>query len=157
MQLKILAIGKTDDKELGKLIQEYEKRLQRFAKLQWQIIPDIKNTKKLSQLEQKRKEGGFILKEIEPTDYVVLLDENGKEFTSRKFAQWLAKKQHIGSRKVVFIIGGPYGFDPAVEERSDFKMALSKMTFSHQMIRLFFIEQIYRAFSILNNLPYHHD
>lgn len=157
MQLKILAIGKTDSKVIEKLIQEYEKRLQRFAKIQWQIIPDIKNTKKLSQLEQKRKEGELILKELGASDYVVLLDENGKEFTSRKFATWLAKKQHLGARKVVFLIGGPYGFDPLVEERADFKIALSKMTFSHQMVRLFFIEQIYRAFSILNNLPYHHD
>ncbi|MCH8535726.1 MAG: 23S rRNA (pseudouridine(1915)-N(3))-methyltransferase RlmH [Flavobacteriaceae bacterium] len=157
MQLKIIAVGKTDDHTLGKLMKEYEKRLQRFAKLQWQIVPDIKNTKKLSQLEQKRKEGELILKEIDTSDFVVLLDENGKQFTSRKFAEWVAKKQHLGSRKVVFVIGGPYGFDEALKKRSDDQIALSKMTFSHQMVRLFFIEQIYRAFSILHNLPYHHD
>ncbi|NGZ88942.1 23S rRNA (pseudouridine(1915)-N(3))-methyltransferase RlmH [Psychroflexus maritimus] len=157
MQLKIIAIGKTDNQDLIQLIKEYEKRLQRFAKLQWIIIPDLKNTKNLSQKEQKRKEGELILKELEPSDYVVLMDENGKEFTSRKFSEWIAKKQHLGSRKVSFIIGGPYGFDEAVINQSEFKIALSKMTFSHQMVRLFFVEQIYRAFSILHNLPYHHD
>ncbi len=157
MHLKIIAVGKTDNSLLTKLMSEYEKRLQRFAKLEWKILPDIKNTKKLSQLEQKRKEGELILKEVTTTDYVVLLDEKGIEFTSRKFAQWIAKKQHLGSRKVVFIIGGPYGFDSLVNQRSDAKIALSKMTFSHQMVRLFFVEQIYRAFSIIHNLPYHHD
>ncbi len=156
MQIKLIAIGKTDDKQLIQLIEHYQKRLKHYIKFQIEIIPDIKNVKNLSEKQQKEKEGELILKKIASTDALVLLDENGKQFTSVGFSDYLQKKMNTGIKQLVFVIGGPYGFSEAVYQKSKEKISLSKMTFSHQMIRLFMVEQIYRGFTILKNEPYHH-
>ncbi|EOZ92054.1 LSU m3Psi1915 methyltransferase RlmH [Indibacter alkaliphilus LW1] len=120
------------------------------------MIPDLKNTKSLDEKSQKEKEGELILKKIQPSDQVILLDEDGKQHSSVGFSELLQKKMNAGLKQLIFVIGGPYGFSEAVYERSDGKISLSKMTFSHQMVRVFFIEQLYRAFTILRNEPYHH-
>ena len=156
MTITLICIGKTDDKALKTLTQEFEKRLSRFVKYRVKIIPDLKNRKKLSESEQKIEEGKLILNQIKPSDFMVLLDENGNEFSSLKFANWMQKQMNKGLKNLVFVVGGPYGFSEDVYAASKAKVSLSKMTFSHQMIRLFFTEQLYRGFSILNNLPYHH-
>ena len=121
------------------------------------VIPDIKNVKNLSEAQQKEKEGELILKSTQPGDYLVLLDEKGKQFTSMQFASYLEKKTHTVPKRLVFVIGGPYGFSEAVYKAAAEKISLSMMTFSHQMVRLIFVEQIYRAMTILNNEPYHHE
>jgi 23S rRNA (pseudouridine1915-N3)-methyltransferase len=121
-----------------------------------EIIPDIKNTKNLSEKQQKEKEGEAILNKLNPTDLLILLDENGKQKTSVEFSEYLQKKMNSGLKQLVFVIGGPYGFSDAVYQKSQGKISLSKMTFSHQMVRLFMVEQLYRAFTILRNEPYHH-
>ena len=156
MNIKVLAIGKTDNKNLQALIEEYSKRLGFYIKFDLDIIPDIKNAKNLSESEQKIKEGQLILNKLSPTDYLILLDENGKEFSSIGFSEFLQKKMNSGLKTIVFVIGGPYGFSEEVYQKAEGKVSLSQMTFSHQMIRLFVIEQIYRGFTILNNEPYHH-
>ena len=122
-----------------------------------EVIPDIKNVKNLSEAQQKEKEGELILKTLQSGDYLVLLDEKGKEFTSMQFSTYIEKKMHTVPKRLVFVVGGPYGFSEAVYKAAAEKISLSKMTFSHQMIRLIFIEQIYRAMTILNNEPYHHE
>ena len=157
MKIKLLAIGKTDDKNLQILINTYESRLKHYIKFEFEIIPDIKNVKNLSLKLQKEKEGELILKKLQPTDSLVLLDEKGKEFRSIEFSSFLQKKMNTGVKQVVFVIGGPYGFSEKVYKKAVGKISLSKMTFSHQMIRLFFVEQLYRAFTILKNEPYHHE
>jgi 23S rRNA (pseudouridine1915-N3)-methyltransferase len=156
MTIKLLTIGKTDKKELISLIDVYKKRLNHYIKFQFEIIPDIKNTKHLSETEQKQKEGELILKTLLPTDALILLDENGTQFNSIAFSNYLQKHMNSGIKQLVFVIGGPYGFSDAVYKKANGKIALSKMTFSHQMVRLFFIEQLYRGFTILRNEPYHH-
>jgi len=156
MNIKLIAIGKTDDKQLLQLIEQYQKRLKHYIKFDLDIIPDIKNVKNLSEKQQKEKEGELILKKLSPTDVLVLLDENGKQFTSVDFSSYLQKKMNAGIKQLVFVIGGPYGFSEAVYQKAQGKVSLSKMTFSHQMIRLFVVEQIYRGFTILKNEPYHH-
>ncbi|AIY14896.1 MULTISPECIES: 23S rRNA (pseudouridine(1915)-N(3))-methyltransferase RlmH [Cellulophaga] len=156
MTIKLLAIGKTDSSYLSQLIEEYENRLKHYVKFDLELIPDIKNTKNLSEAQQKEKEGEAILKKINPTDALILLDENGKQFTSVDFSNYLQKKMNSGIKQLVFVIGGPYGFSAAVYSKAQGKISLSKMTFSHQMIRLFVVEQVYRAFTILKNEPYHH-
>ncbi|WBU88592.1 23S rRNA (pseudouridine(1915)-N(3))-methyltransferase RlmH [Cellulophaga omnivescoria] len=156
MTIKLLAIGKTDNKNLQALIAEYEKRLGHYIKFNLDIIPDIKNVKNLSEAQQKEKEGELILKKLSPTDVLVLLDENGKQFTSVDFSDYLQKKMNAGIKQLVFVIGGPYGFSDAIYATAKGKISLSKMTFSHQMVRLFVVEQIYRGFTILRNEPYHH-
>jgi len=156
MQIKLIAIGKTDDKQLLQLIEQYQKRLKHYIKFDLDIIPDIKNAKNLSEKQQKEKEGELILKKITPTDVLVLLDENGKQFTSVEFSSYLQKKMNAGIKQLVFVIGGPYGFSETIYQKAQGKISLSKMTFSHQMIRLFVVEQIYRGFTILKNEPYHH-
>ncbi|WP_242155035.1 23S rRNA (pseudouridine(1915)-N(3))-methyltransferase RlmH [Aestuariivivens sediminis] len=156
MTIKLLGIGKTDKKELDALIEDYTKRLGFYNKFSFQIIPDIKKVKNLSEKQQKDQEGGAILNLIKPTDTVILLDENGPQYTSVGFSDYLQKHLNSGIKQLVFVIGGPYGFSSDVYQRANGKIALSKMTFSHQMIRLFFIEQLYRAFTILRNEPYHH-
>ena len=156
MTIKLLAIGKTDSFSLGALISEYENRLKHYIKFELDLIPDIKNTKNLSEAQQKDKEGEAILKRISATDVLILLDEKGKQYTSIEFADYLQKKMNSGVKQVVFVIGGPYGFSDAVYSKAQGKISLSKMTFSHQMIRLFIVEQFYRAFTILKNEPYHH-
>ncbi|MEM9076525.1 MAG: 23S rRNA (pseudouridine(1915)-N(3))-methyltransferase RlmH [Bacteroidota bacterium] len=156
MQITLMAIGKTDSKELAVLIDEYKKRLGRYIKFQLLVIPDLKNNKNLSESQQKEKEGELILAQIETSDLVVLLDENGKQFTSISFSNYLQKKMNSGLKRLVLVIGGPYGFGEDVYKRSNEKISLSTMTFSHQMVRLFAVEQLYRAFTILRNEPYHH-
>lgn len=156
MTIKLLAIGKTDSASLQHLITDYEKRLSHYIKFELEIIPDIKNVKNLSESEQKEKEGELILKKLNNTDVLVLLDENGKQLDSIEFSKYLQKKMNSGLKQLVLVIGGPYGFSAAVYAKAQGKLSLSKMTFSHQMVRLFLIEQIYRAFTILKNEPYHH-
>ncbi|MDO6853625.1 MULTISPECIES: 23S rRNA (pseudouridine(1915)-N(3))-methyltransferase RlmH [Cellulophaga] len=156
MTIKLLAIGKTDNKNLQALIAEYEKRLGHYIKFNLDIIPDIKNVKNLSEAQQKEKEGELILKKLSPTDVLILLDENGKQFTSVDFSDYLQKKMNAGIKQLVFVIGGPYGFSDTIYATAKGKISLSKMTFSHQMVRLFVVEQIYRGFTILRNEPYHH-
>ena len=157
MQIKLIAIGKTDDKQLIALIERYESRLKHYIKFSFDIIPDIKNVKNLSEKQQKEKEGELILKKIANTDVLVLLDEKGKDFTSVGFSDYLQKKMNAGIKQLVFVIGGPYGFSEAIYKKAQGKVSFSKMTFSHQMIRLFVVEQIYRGFTILKNEPYHHE
>lgn len=156
MNIKLIAIGKTDNKELQSLMDEYQKRLLFYIKFDLEIIPDIKNAKNLSEAQQKEKEGELILSKLTPTDFLILLDENGKSFGSVEFANELQKKMNTGIKTLVFAIGGPYGFSETVYQKAQQKISLSKMTFSHQMVRLFFIEQVYRGFTILRNEPYHH-
>ena len=156
MTIKLLAIGKTDSKYLLQLISEYKNRLKHYVKFELETLPDIKNVKNLSEVQQKEKEGEQILKKLGPTDILVLLDEIGKQFSSVDFSKYLQKKMNSGIKQLVFVVGGPYGFSEAVYEKSQGKISLSKMTFSHQMVRLFVVEQVYRAFTILRNEPYHH-
>lgn len=156
MNIKLIAIGKTDNKALQQLIDDYSKRLSFYVRFEIDIIPDIKNVKNLSEAQQKEKEGELILSRLAPTDHLILLDENGKNFTSVAFASEIQKKMNSGVKTIVFVIGGPYGFSNEVYLKAKDKISLSLMTFSHQMVRLFFIEQVYRGFTILKNEPYHH-
>lgn len=156
MNIKLIAIGKTDNKNLQSLVDEYQKRLSFYIKFDLEVIPDIKNVKNLSESQQKEKEGELILAKITPTDQLILLDENGKTFSSLGFSSELQKKMNSGVKTLVFVIGGPYGFSNTVYTKAQGKISLSLMTFSHQMVRLFFIEQLYRGFTILKNEPYHH-
>lgn len=157
MRIKLLVIGKTDDRNLNELISVYQKRLQHYISFQLEIIPDLKNSKNLSQLQQKEKEGELILSKLQSTDQLILLDEKGKEYRSIDFANYLQKKMNSGIKQLVFVIGGPYGFSEKVYQKAMGKLSFSKMTFSHQMIRLFVVEQIYHGFTILRNEPYHHE
>ena len=157
MKILLLAVGKTDDKNLLELISVYQNRLKHYIKFDLEVIPDIRNAKNLSENQQKEKEGELILKKLQPTDLLILLDEKGKQFTSLKFADFLQKKMNSGIKQLVFVIGGPYGFSEEVYTKAQGKISLSNMTFSHQMIRLFIVEQIYRGFTILKNEPYHHE
>lgn len=156
MRIKLLTIGKTDNKELIALIDVYKKRLGHYISFDFETIPDLKKVKNLSEAEQKQKEGDFILKKLNPADVLILLDENGKHYTSVEFSKYLQKHMNSGIKRLIFVIGGPYGFSDDVYKKANGKIALSKMTFSHQMVRLFFIEQLYRGFTILRNEPYHH-
>ncbi|MGY5849689.1 23S rRNA (pseudouridine(1915)-N(3))-methyltransferase RlmH [Salegentibacter sp. F14] len=156
MTIKLLCIGKTDNKALKQLIEVYEQRLQFYIKFNIEIIPDLKKSKNLDENQQKTKEGELILNKIQTSDLVVLLDEKGKEFTSVGFSEFIQKRLNSGRKQLIFVIGGPYGFSENIYKRADAKLALSKLTFSHQMVRLFFTEQLYRAFTILKNEPYHH-
>ena len=156
MNIKLLAIGKTDNKALQSLIDDYTKRLSFYIKFDLEIIPDIKNVKNLSESQQKEKEGELILAKLTATDQLILLDEKGTTFSSVGFSDYLQKKMNSGAKTLVFVIGGPYGFSDEVCQKAQGKISLSLMTFSHQMVRLFFIEQLYRGFTILKNEPYHH-
>ena len=156
MNIKLIAIGKTDSAALQQLISTYEKRLVRYINFELQLLPDIKNSKSLTEELQKIKEGELILSNVESSHYLILLDERGKEYTSVAFADELQKKMNTSIKQLTFVIGGPYGFSQEVYNRANGKLSLSKLTFLHQMIRLFFIEQLYRAFTILRNEPYHH-
>ena len=157
MKITLLAIGRTVDNNIIAGIKDYTQRLSHFVQFDIDVIPELKNAKKLSEAQQKEAEGELILKALLPGDRVVLLDEGGKEFRSTEFAAWIEHKQNISTKRLVFIVGGPYGFAPKVYEAAHEKLSLSKMTFSHQMIRLLFVEQLYRAYTIINHLPYHHN
>ncbi|MDB5013707.1 MAG: hypothetical protein JWQ25_1909 [Daejeonella sp.] len=157
MKITLITVGKTEEKYLLEGIDKYTKRLKHYISLKIVEIPELKNTKSLSQEQQKSKEAELIFKNISTQDQLILLDEKGMEFSSTAFSQFLNKKMVGGVQNLVFLVGGPYGFDKTIYDRANDKISLSQMTFSHQMIRLFFVEQIYRAFTILKGEPYHHE
>ena len=156
MKTILVLVGKTQSKIFKLGIDDYVSRIEHYMPFSITIIPELKNTKSLSEDQQKQKEGELILKEIQPSDTVVLLDEHGAEFRSVEYANWLKQKQNT-ARRLIFIIGGPYGFSPDVYARANEKISLSRMTFSHQMVRLIFTEQLYRACTIIKGEPYHHE
>ena len=156
MRITLLVVGKTTDPHLQTLISEYQQRLTHYVPFEFVVIPDIKNAKSLSEEQLKTAEGEAILARLTPSMEVILLDEHGREFRSIEYADWLQKKMGSG-RDLTLVIGGAYGFSPAVYQRANGKLSLSQMTFSHQMIRLMAIEQIYRAMTILRGEPYHHE
>ncbi|MEY3643597.1 MAG: hypothetical protein RLZZ207_291 [Bacteroidota bacterium] len=157
MQIKLLALGKTDNKAIQDLIEDYSNRLGHYIRFELEVIPDLKQSKSLSESLQKEKEGELILKKLGSSDELILLDERGKSYSSLEYADFLQKKMNSGLKQLVLVIGGPYGFSAAVYARSNGTISLSKMTFSHQMIRPFVVEQLYRAMTILRNEPYHHE
>lgn len=156
MKITLLTVGKTEDAYIKDGIDKFVKRLKHYIKLEIIDLPELKNTKALTQEQQKTREAELILKKLSVTDHVVVLDEKGLEFSSVQFADYLDKKAIGSVQSMVFIIGGPYGFDASVYQRANAQLALSRMTFSHQMVRLFFVEQLYRAYSIIKGEPYHH-
>lgn len=156
MKITLLVVGKTTDAHIEALLQDYQKRLVHYVPFNIIVIPELKNTKSLTSEQQKQAEGELILRQITPSTDMILLDERGKEYRSIEYADYLQKKMSSG-RDVAFVVGGPYGFSQSVYERANSKISLSKMTFSHQMVRLFFVEQIYRAMTILRGEPYHHE
>ncbi|MBQ1588141.1 MAG: 23S rRNA (pseudouridine(1915)-N(3))-methyltransferase RlmH [Prevotella sp.] len=156
MKTELILVSKTTDKHLAAGIDDYVSRICHYLPFAITVIPELKNTKNMTEEQQKVREGELILQKIQPSDTVVLLDEHGKEFRSIEFADWLQKKQNT-ARRLVFVIGGPYGFSESIYKRADELLSLSKMTFSHQMVRLLFVEQIYRACTIIKGEPYHHE
>lgn len=157
MKVTFLVVGRTIDKHLTTLINDYAERVKHYVPFEMVVVPELKNTKALSAEQQKERESELLQKQLRPGDHIVLLDEGGREFRSMEFAAYLEKKQAQAARRLVFIVGGPYGFAPAIYALANEKVSLSKMTFSHQMIRLFFVEQLYRAMTILRGEPYHHE
>ena len=157
MKIVLTVVGKTTDKHFIALIDEYVQRISHYVPFAIEVIPELKGTKNLSEKEQKEREGELILKSFVPGDYIVLLDEHGCERRSIEFAQWVQKKMAAGPKRLIFVVGGPYGFSEAVYAAAHEKVSLSQMTLSHQMIRLLFVEQVYRAMTILNGEPYHHE
>jgi 23S rRNA (pseudouridine1915-N3)-methyltransferase len=156
MLIKLLCVGKTHSTYISQGLEDYVKRVNKYSKFEVSIVPDIKNVASLTPEQRKTEEGKLILQQIQPTDWIVLLDEKGKEYTSEEFsAQW-QNWFNRGSKQIVCIVGGPYGFSKELYEKANAKIALSKMTFSHEMVRLFFAEQLYRSFTIIKNEPYHH-
>lgn len=156
MKITFLTVGKTEDAYLKEGVAKYAGRLKHYTKLTIIELDELKNTKSLTPEQQKAKEAELILKKISPPDHVVLLDENGTEFSSKQFAAFIEKKGLSSVSNIVFVVGGPYGFDQSVYSRANDQLSLSAMTFSHQMVRLFFVEQLYRAFTIIKGEPYHH-
>ena len=157
MKIELAVIGKTSIGYLKQGIDEYIKRLKHYVPFEIKYIDDIKNTKNISEDKQKRTEGAKILSLLDKSDFVVLLDEHGKEYTSMQYSNYIQKRMLSGAKKVVFVIGGPYGFSQEVYDRANDKISFSKMTFNHEMIRLIFTEQLYRAYTIINHEPYHHE
>lgn len=157
MNIDLVVVGKTDSREVDALVEMYAKRINFYAKFSIVYLPDVKNTRKLSQAQQRIAEGDAILRQVGDGDYLLLLDEHGDELRSVEFAAWMQKRMAGGLRRLVFVIGGPYGFSDAVYSRADGKLSLSRMTFSHQIVRAIFAEQLYRAFTIIRNEPYHHE
>ena len=156
MKTVLILVGKTVNKHFVAGIDDYAERISHYMPFEIVTIPELRNTKNLSEEQQKSAEGDLILRQIQASDTVVLLDEHGKEFRSIDYARWLTQKQQ-SARRLVFVIGGPYGFSEAVYARANEKLSLSKMTFSHQMVRLIFTEQLYRACTIIKGEPYHHE
>ena len=156
MKTILILVGKTINKHFVAGIEDYADRISHYMPFEIVTIPELRNTKNLSEDQQKTSEGELILRQIQPSDTVVLLDEHGKEFRSIEYARWLQQRQQT-ARRLVFVIGGPYGFSDAVYSRANEKISLSKMTFSHQMVRLIFTEQLYRACTIIKSEPYHHE
>lgn len=156
MKIKLIMIGKTTGDLYIDAIDDYTNRIKHYNNFSIHVIPGLKNTKKLSQEQQKQAEGELIIKELTAQDTVILLDERGKEYRSMEFAKWLENKQ-LTAQNIVFVIGGPYGFSDSIYKRANEKISLSKMTFSHQMVRLIFVEQLYRACTIIKGESYHHE
>ena len=157
MKTIFLVIGKTTDARIATLTDEYIARIGHYMPFEMQVIPELKNAKNLSQEQQKEQEAELLKKNLQPGDYIILLDEHGKERRSIEFAQWVQKRMAAAPRRLVFIVGGPYGFAQQIYKMAQEEISLSQMTFSHQMIRLFFVEQVYRAMTIQNGEPYHHE
>ncbi len=157
MEIQLLTVGKTTKSYIQTGIDEFCSRLKHYVSFSISSIPDVKATKALTESKQKEREGELLLKNILPSDFCILLDEHGKEFTSLEFSTYLQKIMSSGRKRIIFVVGGPYGFSDDVYRQSDFKISLSKMTFTHEMVRLFFTEQIYRAFTIMKGEPYHHE
>lgn len=157
MQIELIVVGKTDSKEVCALVEMYQKRINHYCRFSMTVLPDLRNTKSLTPQQQNQSEGERILAQLTESDYVVLLDERGAAFRSVDFAEWMRKRMVSGLKRLVFVIGGPYGFSAEVYKRANQQLSLSKMTFSHQIVRAIFTEQIYRVFTILNNEPYHHE
>lgn len=156
MKTVLILVGKTTDKHFVASIGEYVERISHYMPMDIVVIPELKNTKSITPEQQKRMEGELIMKQLQPTDDVVLLDERGDEFRSLEFAKWIERKRNA-ARRLVFVVGGPYGFSDDVYGRANSQISLSRMTFSHQMVRLIFVEQIYRACTIIKGEPYHHE
>lgn len=156
MEIRLLTVGKTSVKFVKEGIEEYSGRLRHYVNFSIESVADIRNTRKMTETQQKEAEGKSLLDNLSPSDFVVLLDEHGREYTSPDFASWLEKRMAAGYKRIIFIVGGPYGFSPEVYKRADAKLSLSLMTFPHELIRLLFVEQLYRAFTILRGEPYHH-
>lgn len=157
MKIILMVVGKTLTESLADEIEKYARRITHYLPFEIKVIPDIKKGKNFDALRQKAAEGELILKEIDRADTVILLDERGREMTSREFSTFIDKKVSVQARNIFFVVGGPYGFSEDVYKRADGMMSLSKMTFPHEMVRLFFVEQLYRALTILRGEPYHHD
>jgi len=157
MNIELIVVGKTDSREVEALVEMYAKRVNRYCRFSITTLADVRNTRKLSESEQKRLEGEAILRLVAESDHLMLLDEHGAELRSIEFAELLQRRMSSGVKRLVFVIGGPYGFSDAVYARANSKLSLSKMTFSHQIVRAIFTEQLYRAFTILKNEPYHHE
>ena len=157
MKIILMAIGKTRSRLLADGVEEYSGRINRYLPFETFFLPDVRTTRTMTEPMQKELEGQMMLERLQPSDYVMLLDERGTEMTSREFAGFVDKRMSSGLKRLVFVIGGPYGFPPAMYERADARLSLSRMTFSHEMVRLFFTEQVYRAMTILRGEPYHHD
>ena len=157
MKIVFLSLGKTNEKYLIEGISLYQNRLKHYTSFEMIEIPNIKKSKNLTKLELMKKEGDLILKNIKNSDHLVLLDDKGKEYNSINFSEKIQNWMLSGKKRIVFVVGGSYGFSMEVYQRGNEKLSLSKMTFSHQMVRLFFLEQLYRGYSILNNEPYHHE
>lgn len=157
MKIILMAIGKTRSRLLADGVEEYSGRINRYLPFETFFLPDVRTTRTMTEPMQKELEGQMMLERLQPSDYVMLLDERGVEMTSREFAGFVDKRMSSGLKRLVFVIGGPYGFSPAMYERADARLSLSRMTFSHEMVRLFFTEQVYRAMTILRGEPYHHD
>ena len=157
MKITLLVVGKTNHSSLIQLQDEYQNRLKHYIGFDMLTIPELKNTKSLSETEQKEKEGDLILKQLDASDELILLDEKGKQLTSVEFSTFISKKMISSHKRIVFVVGGPYGFSTKIYNRANGLISLSKMTFSHQMIRVIFVEQLYRAFTILKGEPYHHE
>ena len=157
MNIELIVIGKTDQQDVASLVEQYAKRVNHYCKFTVTTIADVKNTRNMAPSRQKQLEGEMILRLISEGDWVVLMDERGRQFTSMEYASWLQKRMLSGVKRLAIVIGGPYGFSEEVYQRANEKISLSKMTFSHQIVRAIFAEQLYRAFTILNNEPYHHE
>ena len=157
MKITLLVVGKTTDPHFIAGINEYAKRIRHYLTFDLETIPELRNARNLSEAQQKEKEADLLLKAFQPGDHIVLLDEHGREFRSLEFAAWMEKKMATGLKRLVFVVGGPYGFSPRVQAQAQEKISLSRMTFSHQMVRTIFAEQLYRAFTIIRGEPYHHE
>ena len=157
MTLELIVIGKTDSQEVAALVETYARRVNRYCRFAITTLPDVRDTRKLTARQQSAAEGAAILRQLADGDFVALLDERGEELRSVEFALWMQKRMNSGVKRLVLVIGGPYGFSDEVYARADARLSLSRMTFSHQIVRAIFAEQLYRAFTILNNEPYHHE